>query len=164
MTDLRRLLKVEPLGRSQHLLFNLLEFRFFASSERGKALFFGNPRVLMPLITIPYILAAEIAYFRGRHFWVKMGMQKAGVLVLSARHGAVYVDTLAVSPSYRRLGIGLRMLRWIEGVCRQMGEEWLEIATLKTNVPALRLYMGFGFCVFAEKKRSVILRKKVTIQ
>jgi ribosomal protein S18 acetylase RimI-like enzyme len=93
-----------------------------------------------------------------------MGMQKVGVLVLSARHGAVYVDTLAVSPSYRRLGIGLRMLRWIEGVCRQMGEEWLEIATLKTNVPALRLYMRFGFCVFAEKKRSVILRKKVAIQ
>jgi len=56
------------------------------------------------------------------------------------------------------------MLRWIEGVCRQMGEEWLEIATLKTNVPALRLYMRFGFCVFAEKKRSVILRKKVAIQ
>jgi hypothetical protein len=100
MTDLRRLLKVEPLGRSQHLLFNLLEFRFFASSERGKALFFGNPRVLMPLITVPYILAAEIVHFRGRHFWVKMGMQKVGVLVLSAGHGAVYARANLISTRF----------------------------------------------------------------
>ena len=161
MKNLHGLLKIEPVSSFQHPLFNLLEFRFFAASERGKALVFGNPPLLMLSFIIPYILVGEIAHFRGKRFFVRLGKRIVGILVLNARHKAIVIGSLAVSPLCRRFGVGWSMLGWIEGMCRRMNEEWLELSVLKGNIPAQRLYHRFGFRKAAERRWSLILRKRV---
>jgi ribosomal protein S18 acetylase RimI-like enzyme len=52
-------------------------------------------------------------------------------------------------------------LEWIEGACKQLGEEWLELTVLKRNVPAQRLYKKPGFRKAAERRWSLLLRKKL---
>lgn len=161
MKNVHDLLKIELVSRLQHPLFNLLEFRFFAASERGKALVFGNPPLLMLSFIVPYILVGEIAHFRGKRFFVKLGKRIVGILVLKAGHKAIVIGSLAVSPLCREFGVGLFMLRWIEERCRRMNEEWLELSVLKGNVPAQRLYYRFGFRKAAERRWSFVLRKRV---
>lgn len=161
MKGLHGFLKIEPVSSFQHPLFNLLEFRFFAASERGKALVFGNPPLLMLLFIIPYVLVGEIAHFRGKRFFVKLGKRVVGVFVLKVGHGAVAIGSLAVSPLCRGFGVGWFMLGWIEGMCGRMNEEWVELSVLKGNVPAQRLYKRFGFRKAAERRWSFILRKRV---
>jgi len=57
--------------RLEHLSLNLYEFRFFSSSEQGTAMPFANFR-LAPLVAVPYVLAAEVIFFRNRRFFVKL--------------------------------------------------------------------------------------------
>ena len=161
MKNLHGFLKIEPVSSFQHSLFNLLEFRFFAASERGKALVFGNPPLLMLLFIIPYILVGEIAHFRGKRFFVRHGKRIVGILVLKAGHEAVVIGSLAVSPLCRGFGVGWFMLGWIEGMCRRMNEKWLELSVLRGNVPAQYLYCRFGFQKTIERRWSFVLRKRV---
>jgi ribosomal protein S18 acetylase RimI-like enzyme len=161
LKNLHGFLKIEPVSRFQHPLFNLLEFRFFAASERGKALVFGNPPLLMLLFIIPYVLVGEIAHFRGKRFFVRLGKRIVGVFVLNTRHKAIVIGSLAVSPLCRGFGVGWFMLGWIEGMCRRMNKEWLELSVLRGNVPAQHLYYGFGFRKAVERRWSFVLRKRV---
>jgi GNAT superfamily N-acetyltransferase len=159
--SLHRFLAVETVSGSQHPLFNLLEFRFFESSERGKGLVFGNIPLLMPLLVVPYVLIGEVVHFRKRRFFVKLGERVVGIFVLNVRHGAVIVGGLTVSPSYRRLGVGWFTLERIERMCKSMNVGWLELSVLKKNVPAQHLYKKLGFRKAAERRWSLTLRKKL---
>jgi len=38
---------------------------------------------------------------------------------------------------------------------------WLELEVLKRNVPAQRLYWKFGFKIYAERRLTLVLRKRV---
>jgi GNAT superfamily N-acetyltransferase len=161
MKDVTKSLRIEPVDKLQHLTFDFLEFRFFWNSENGKAIFFGNPRLLMPIIAIPYMLTLEIYNFRRKRYFIKLGEQIMALFVLKIRHGSTIVNSLAVSPEYRRLGIGLFILNKVENLCRRMNGEWLELTTLKSNAPAQRLYKKYGFTATAERKWSLILRKRI---
>lgn len=136
MKDAPNTLRIIPVNRHQFLAFNLLEFRFFWNSQNGKAIFFGNPHLLKPLVIIPYMLAATVYNFGGKRLIVKLGDQTATMFVLKIRRDALIVSSLAVSPNYRRCGIGLFILNYAEKLCRQMRIEWLELAVLKVNTPA----------------------------
>ena len=159
--DVSDILRIESVGRRQFLRFDFQEFRFFWNSERGGAMFSGNPRPLKPWIAVPYMLIAEVYNIRGKRYFVKLGDHVAAIFVLRARGDTLRIYALAVSPDYRRLGVGHFILDWTEKLCRQMNMSWLQLSVLKSNIPAQRLYHNFGFKTLAENRVTLKLRKRI---
>ena len=159
--DFRTSLRVLHVRRAEHLLFNFYDFNFFRRSAGGSYLFFGSSKHLAPLIAVPYVLACEIVFFRGRRFFVKLKGHVAGVFIVGGRAESLYISSLAVAPEYRRLGLGMFILRFAERLAVKARKKWLELSVLKANSPARRLYEKAGFSVFKERKRSLMLRKRV---
>lgn len=151
---------IVPVSRSEHFLFNLLEFRFFKDSEQGVALPIGGFRLLSPVITLPYILAAEVIFFRATRYFVKLGNDVVGVVVFRDKPDSLLVTSLGVAKQYRRLGIATFILNYAERVATLLGKEWLKLTVLKTNTPAQRLYAKFGFEWEMTRRQSFILKKK----
>jgi ribosomal protein S18 acetylase RimI-like enzyme len=160
MTNIHRFLQIKSAKRFRHLHFNLLSFHFFKNSEGGNLLFFGSPQLLSPLTVIPYILAMEVILFRGKRYFVKLKEQVVGMFVIREKPEALYINSLAVAPEYRRLGIATYILNYANNLANQLDKKWLELSVLKVNIPALRLYMKVGFNEKIEKKLSLILKKK----
>ena len=63
------------------------------------------------------------------------------------------IETLAVLPEFRRLGIGKRLVQYAMSKLFQNGMEATLITTWETNIAALNMYQELGF--------KMILRKKV---
>lgn len=161
--DIRRFLQVTSINVHEHFSFNLLNFYLFKNSEDANRLFFGSPRLLSPLTVIPYILAMEIILFGGKRYLVKLEEQVVGIFALREKPDALYVSSLAVAPSFRRLGIATYILNYANKRARQLGKKWLELSVLKMNIPALGFYKKLGFTKKKEKRWSFTLRKKVKI-
>lgn len=160
MKAFHRFLRITPVKRFRHLHFNLLNFHFFKNSEGGNLIFHGSPRLLSPLTVIPYILAMEVILFRGKRYFIKLKEQVIGMFVIREKPEALYINSLAVAPEYRRLGIATYILNYANKLAKQLDKKWLELSVLKVNIPALRLYMKVGFTEKKEKKLSLILKKK----
>lgn len=160
MKNFHRFLRITPAKRLEHVYFNLLNFRFFRSSEGGNLLFRGSPQLLSPLTVIPYILAMELILFRGKRYFVKLKEKVVGIFVLREKPQALYIESLAVAPECRRLMIAIYMLNYANNLAKRLGKKWLELSVLKVNIPALRLYSQIGFTEKEEKKWAFILRKK----
>jgi ribosomal protein S18 acetylase RimI-like enzyme len=143
------------------LCFNLLEFRFFRDSERGVALPFGNLGFFSIFAVTPYILVAELIFFRAKRYFVRLGENVVGIVVFREKPDSLLVSSLGVAKEYRRLGIATSILYYAERVARQLGKEWLELTVLKGNTPAQRLYVKFGFVAVKERKWSFIMRRKL---
>jgi ribosomal protein S18 acetylase RimI-like enzyme len=152
---------VNSVIRLEHLCFNLLEYRFFKDSERGVALPFGNLGFFSIFAVTPYILVAELIFFRAKRYLVRLGENVVGVVVFGERPDSFLVSSLGVAREYRRLGIATSILHYAERVARQLGKEWLELTVLKGNTAAQRLYVKFGFVAVKERRGSFILRKRV---
>jgi len=159
--NIQRHLRVEPVKKSAHLLFNLLEFTFFNSSENGSAMPFGNSGLLAFLIVAPYVLFCEVIFFRRKRLFVKLKNHVAGTLVVHEESNALYVKSLAVAPGFRRLGVATFILTYVERSAKIIGKKSIELSVLKSNFPAQRLYRRFGFAQKEEKRRSFVLTKRV---
>jgi len=96
-----------PVKWSEHLFFNLCDFDFFRKRTGGNYLFFGNLRLLAPIVAVPYILSCEIIFFRKKRFFVKLQERVAGILIVREKVESLYIDSLAVAPEYRRSGLGM---------------------------------------------------------
>ena len=57
------------------------------------------------------------------------------------------VHLLAVYPGNHRSGTGTMLLQKIVELCRDRGDDVIRLDTLANNLPAKRLYEGFGFQV-----------------
>jgi ribosomal-protein-alanine N-acetyltransferase len=71
---------------------------------------------------------------------------------------ALFISVLASHPFYRRMGIASFILERTVTLARKRGKTSLELAVLKANTPAMRLYHNFGFHLKEEKRRSHILQ------
>lgn len=69
------------------------------------------------------------------------------------RRYAALMD-LAVEESHRRQGVGRALLEAVKAWARDKGAEFVELGVLSENLPAIRLYEGFGF---AERRRVMEL-------
>ena len=156
-------LKTESIGKSEFPLFGFLEFRFFWKSPNGKAMpmLLGNPAWLAPLIAVPYMLVALVYNFGGTRYFIRREKEVAGIIILKVRQDALIVQSLAVSPMKRKSGVGFFVLVQAEKLARRMKLPWLELEVLKRNVPAQRLYWKFGFKIYAERRLTLVLRKRV---
>jgi ribosomal protein S18 acetylase RimI-like enzyme len=163
MNNLVRLLRIAPVRKSEHLLFNLFEFRFFRDSERGVALPFGSLRFLSLSILVSYVLEAELIFFRTHRFFVKARENVVSLVALREESNSLFIASIGVAKEYRRLGVATIALRYTERLAARLGKEWLELSVLKGNVPAQRLYAKIGFTRKKVGRWSFILRKKVAL-
>jgi ribosomal protein S18 acetylase RimI-like enzyme len=145
----------------EHLSLNFYEFKFFNSGDHGTAMPFEDSRFLPPLIAVPYVIVAELMFFRNQRFFVKLGNHVVGLLILNEKPNALYISSLAVAPGLRKLGIASYILSFTERVAKMLYKEYIELSVLKKNLPAQSLYRKFGFSLKEERKRSYILVKKV---
>jgi hypothetical protein len=97
MNDLHRLFWMAPVGRSEHLSFNLLEFRFFRDSERGAALLFGNHWLFSMPVVIPYILSMEVILFKARRHFIMLKKSVVGVAAFHEKPDSLLVASLGVA-------------------------------------------------------------------
>ncbi len=145
-------------------LFKLLEFCYFWNSPNGEAMPFARarpPALLAPLSMVPYMLAGEVYNSGGRRYFIREDDKVVGILVLKVRHDAMFVSTLATSPTKRGRGVGTFVLGQAEGAAKSMNLPWLELEVLKHNVHARRLYSRSGFKICARRRWSLALRKPV---
>jgi ribosomal protein S18 acetylase RimI-like enzyme len=63
----------------------------------------------------------------------------------SSKPSEAYVERLVVSPSFRRLGMGRRLLSAAEDLARDRGKEAIGLHVTADNLPALRLYESEGY-------------------
>lgn len=162
MKAIREHLRTEYVGKRKSFKFGFLEFLLFWNSPDGKAIVFGNPAWLMPLIAVPYMLAALVYNFRGNKYFVRRHDELVGLFVLKVKEDALIVHTLAVSPMSRKRGVGFFILQYAECIANRNGLKWLELTVLKGNMPAQRLYAKFGFKIHVRKRLSLVLRKRLS--
>ena len=156
-----RSLRIVPVRRSEHFFFNLLEFRFFRDSERGAAMPFGDHQFLYSLVTVPYVLVAELIFFRTERHFIRSGTTVAGVVAFRGEPDSLFIASLGVAKECRRFGIATYILRYAERLAVRLGKKWLELSVLKGNAPAQRLYVKLGFFAVKERHWSFIMRKQV---
>lgn len=119
-------LQIVPVRRSEHMLFNLYSYNFFRRSERGKAmLFFGRSKFLSILISVPYILGCELAFFRAARFFLKLGKSTVAFFVLRGEPDSLFIGSLGVAPDYRRQGYAQQIIQYSSTISARLGKRWL---------------------------------------
>ena len=93
-----------------------------------------------------------------RRSWIKAvdGGRVVGVVAVINHYRRAQlglVETLAVLPEFRRLGIGKKLVQYAMSKLFQNGMEATLITTWETNIAAVTMYQELGF--------KMILRKKV---
>jgi ribosomal protein S18 acetylase RimI-like enzyme len=119
----------------------------------------GGPFAIF--FVIPYIAFSEVYFFRQWRYFIVLEHRVVGVLALREETRTVYISSLAVSPDCRRIGIATYALNHVAAIAKKLGKEALELAVLKKNIPAVRLYERRGYRVEEEKRRSFILKKQI---
>jgi ribosomal protein S18 acetylase RimI-like enzyme len=120
----------------------------------------GGPFAMF--VVIPYVALSEVYFFKQWRYFIVLEHRVVGVLALREEIRTLYVSSLAVSPDCRRIGIATYALDQAAVIARRLCKEALELAVLKKNIPAVRLYEKRGYRVDEEKKRSFILRKQIS--
>jgi ribosomal protein S18 acetylase RimI-like enzyme len=148
-------LKIRAIKRKEHFLFNLLCFLYF---RRSVARTLEKRGILGTFIIIPYVFFAEVYFFRTPRYFVTAGERIVGLAALQEKTDTIFISVLASHPFYRRMGIASFALDHAAKLARKLGQTSLELAVLKTNTPALKLYYKFGFKVKEQKRRSFIMQ------
>jgi ribosomal protein S18 acetylase RimI-like enzyme len=164
MKSLSGTLEIIPVRITEHLLFNLLHFRFFKNSEKRGFLFFGKNWVIALLIVIPYILVLEVVLLRRKRFFVKFKKRIIAIVAFLETSKSLYIESLAVAPQCRRLGMGTCIIAYANKLAIRLRKKCLELSVLKTNIPALKLYEKLGFVRSKEKKWEFVLTRQLGIQ
>ena len=160
MKNLQQRFQSEPVKWRQHFLFNLLNFLHFRKSDYENR-FSIESHPLSLSVAIPYILFAEIYFFKQRRYFVILKKRIVGVIALQEKAETLYISSLSVSPFYRKTGVATYMLNHAIAMAEQLHKNTLELSVLKANTPALRLYVKSGFRKKKERKRTFILGKNV---
>jgi ribosomal protein S18 acetylase RimI-like enzyme len=115
-------------------------------------------------VTVPYVLVAELIFFRAKRYFIRSGKTVTGVVTFREEPGSLFIGSLGVANECRRLGVATHALRYAERLAVQLDKRWLELSVLKGNAPAQRLYVKLGFSAVEEKRWSFIMRKRVRIR
>jgi len=152
-------LEIRPAKTREHFLFNLLNFLYFRRADGVRFLMEGGPFAIF--FVIPYVALSEIYFFKQWRYFIVLEHRVVGVLALREEPRTLYISSLAVSPQFRRVGIATYALNHAALIARKLGKEALELAVLKKNTPAVRLYERRGYRTEEERRRSFILRKQI---
>jgi ribosomal protein S18 acetylase RimI-like enzyme len=153
-------LEIRPARTREHFLFNFLNFLYFRRADGVRFLMEGGPFAIF--VVIPYVALAEIYFFKQRRYFILLKHQVVGVIALQEEINTLHISSMAASPNYRRIGIATYALNHAAAIASKLRKEALELAVLKKNTPAIKLYERHGYRVEEEKRRSFILRKQIT--
>jgi ribosomal-protein-alanine N-acetyltransferase len=73
------------------------------------------------------------------------GTDLAGFAIMGFGEETAHLNLLAVEPSYRRSGVGRRMVRWLEETASVAGTFDVSLELRASNVPAMRFYRALGY-------------------
>jgi ribosomal protein S18 acetylase RimI-like enzyme len=149
-----RILKIRAVKRKEHFLFNLLSFLYFRRSAAHSL----ESRPFGTFIIIPYVFFAESYFFLSLRYFATIGQRIVGLVAFQENGEALFISVLASHPFYRKMGIASFVLDYAVMLARKLGKASLELAVLKMNKPALKLYNDFGFYLKEEKRRSYVLQ------
>jgi len=159
-------LEIRPVRKRERFLSNFLTFLYFRRTDGVSfPMVSGFPGLI---VVIPYLALSQVFFTKWRErkkylfYFIALGHRVVGVLDLRKDVRTLYIYILAVSPDYRRIGIATYALNQAEAIANELHKEALELAVLKKNTPALRLYMRHGYSIKEEKRRSFILRKQIS--
>jgi ribosomal protein S18 acetylase RimI-like enzyme len=152
-------LEIRPVRTREHFLFNFLNFLYFRRADGVRFLMEGGPFGIF--VVIPYVALSEVYFFKQWRYFIVLGHRVVGVLALRDDIRTLYISSLAVSPDCRRIGIATYALNHAAAIACKLCKEALELAVLKKNIPAVRLYERRGYRVEEEKRRSFLLRKQI---
>jgi ribosomal-protein-alanine N-acetyltransferase len=74
-----------------------------------------------------------------------VGERMAGFAIMRYGDDDAHLDLLAVTPGYRRLGIGRQLLEWLEECARVGGTFTIALEVRATNQGAQRFYQRMGY-------------------
>lgn len=160
-------LEIRPVRMRERFLSNFLTFMYFRRTDGVNfPMVSGLPGLI---VVIPYVALSHVFFnFTKRRertkylfYFIVLEHRVVGVLDLREEIRTLYIYILTVSPDYRRIGIATYALNQAEAIANRLRKEALELAVLKKNTPALRLYMRHGYSIKEEKRRSFILRKQI---
>lgn len=75
----------------------------------------------------------------------RSGSQIAGFAVMAFAERHAHLDLLAVTPRWRRHGIGTRLLQWLEASADVAGIEWIDLEVRARNTEARSFYARLGY-------------------
>ncbi len=78
-------------------------------------------------------------------FVAHLGRQILGYVIFWIILDEAHLLNLAIHPSFRRSGVGRRLMAFLIHFSRRRGATWIALEVRKTNTPALALYSEFGF-------------------
>ena len=110
------------------------------------------------LAVAPYVFFSEVYFFKSQRWFVTLDQRIVGLVAFEEKTKALFISVLASHPFYRRIGIASLVLDHAVRSARKLGKASLELAVLRINKPALKLYIKFGFHLKNEKKRSYVLQ------
>lgn len=162
----KQALELKPVRMREHFLNNFLTFLYFRRTEGVHFPLVSGFAGLV--VVVPYLAFSEVLFFikwrtRTKHpfYFITLEQRVVGVLALREEPKTLYINTLAVSPDYRRSGIATYALNQTALIARRLHKEALELQVIKKNTPALKLYEQDGYSIKEEKRRSFILRKQI---
>jgi diamine N-acetyltransferase len=123
----------------------------------------------------PYLAADLGTYFAtiepgAPRFAIELGGAIVGVVGIRSRWlRGPYLQFLGVLPEAQGLGLGSKVLGWIEGAARSAGERNLWVLASEFNAGAIAFYERHGFCALAQipglvrdDQDEVLMRKRLT--
>ena len=151
------LLKMRTVKRREHFLFNLLCFLYF----RKSAAYSIESRPVGALIIVPYVLFAEAYFLQSLRYFVTIDQRIVGLVAYQENKEALFISVLATHPFYRKMGVASFMLNYAVKLAKKLDRRSIELAVLKRNQPAMRLYEKIGFRLKGERRQSYILTYQV---
>lgn len=82
---------------------------------------------------------------RVRIYVARLGNEVAGFVLLYKKRDKAYIDAFAVDPRYRGIGIGKKLLSYVEEILKQEGVEKLYLTVKNSNNNALGMYIKHGY-------------------
>jgi len=87
----------------------------------------------------------------GRVWVIEDGAEPIGYVILTLGYSLEYggrdgfIDELFIAEAHRGRGVGRETMRFLDGVCRELGVRALHLEVERANTAAQRLYRTFGF-------------------
>ncbi len=98
-------------------------------------------------------LKVELDNRFARFYVAQNGEEIVGYIGAHNVLGEVSVANIAVSPKYRRQGVGGLLLNKLVSVSEEENAGFVTLEVRKSNLGAISLYEKAGFCVVGERKR-----------
>jgi GNAT superfamily N-acetyltransferase len=144
-------------------LFVFIEYRLFKDSEEeGSALALQLPQFLTPFSMLIHIIESHaLTLLKLPCYLAKFDGEIVGVFAYQEYHESLLVASLGVRKQYRRMGMGMCLLKQMEKVARSMHKKYVEVDVLTKNVPAMRLYARSAFTFLQLDKKRLRGRKQL---